>query len=210
MANSVVWEILWVVAAVITGGVMFGAWTGPHRSVSNLSRWAVQMRLPYIPAWLRARAADRWAFRGGLVSLVLLLAAAWLVPPQRGPDLPVGIPSDVDSSKGPVAPATPGASRPAIPQRPDRHLDADLKNAILVHVPKTKQVRIVVLRDDPEADQFSWEIDAFLRSQGYTVISPRLFFAMAPGGQMPSGTSMYPDEKDPNIVVIRIGLNDRG
>jgi len=27
---------------------------------------------------------------------------------------------------------------------------------------------------------------------------------------MPSGTSMYPDDKDPNIIVIRIGLNDRG
>jgi hypothetical protein len=33
---------------------------------------------------------------------------------------------------------------------------------------------------------------------------------MAAGGQMPSGTSMYPDDKDPNIIVIRIGLNDRG
>ena len=90
-----------------------------------------------------------------------------------------------------------------------RHVDADLKNAILVHVPKTKQVRIVVLKDDPEADQFSWEIDAFLRAEGYTVVSPRLFFAMAAGGKTPSGTTMYPDEKDPNIVVIRIGLNDR-
>ena len=84
----------------------------------------------------------------------------------------------------------------------------DLKNAIVVHVPKTKQVRIVLLKDDPEADQFSWEIDAFLRAEGYTVV-PRLFFAMAPGGTTPVGTSMYPDEKDANVIVIRIGLNDR-
>ena len=83
-----------------------------------------------------------------------------------------------------------------------------MKNAILVHVPKTKQVRIVVLKDDAEADQFSWEIDAFLREEKYTVV-PRLFFAMAPGGKPPVGTSLYPDEKDPNIIVIRIGLNDR-
>jgi hypothetical protein len=32
---------------------------------------------------------------------------------------------------------------------------------------------------------------------------------MAPGGKPPVGTSLYPDEKDPNIIVIRIGLNDR-
>ena len=104
--------------------------------------------------------------------------------------------------------ATAGAESPVANQRPDRHIDADLKNAILVHVPKTKQVRIVVLKDDPEADQFSWEIDAFLRAEGYTVV-PRLFFAMAAGGKTPSGTTIYPDEKDPNILVIRIGLNDR-
>ena len=209
MANSLVWEILWVIAAIMTGGVMFGAWTGPHRSVSNLSRWAARMRIPYIPAWLRARAADRWAFRGGLVSLVLLLAAAWLIPSELPSAAPPGVPSNVDTSKGSVAPETPGANRPATPQRPDRQIDADLKNAILVHVPKTRSVRIVVLKDDPEADQFSWQIDAFLRASGYTVV-PRMFFAMAAGGQMPSGTSMYPDDKDPNIIVIRIGLHDRG
>jgi len=32
---------------------------------------------------------------------------------------------------------------------------------------------------------------------------------MAAGAKPPRGTTMYPDEKDPNIVVIRIGLNDR-
>src|SRR6185369_5541263 len=103
--------------------------------------------------------------------------------------------------------APPGKS--AVPnQRPGRHIDLDLKNAILVHVSKTKQVRLVVLKDDPEADQFSWEIDAFLRAEGYTVM-PRLFFAMAAGGKTPSGTTLYPDEKDPNVFIIRIALNDR-
>jgi hypothetical protein len=197
MANSPFWQVLWVIAALITGGVMFGAWTGPHRSVSNLSRWAVRMHIRRIPLWLSARAADRWAFRGGLVSLVLLLAVAWLLPSQPLPETP--------ESKSPVAPQSPGT---AVNPRPGRHLDADLKNAILVHVPKTKQVRLVVLKDDPEADQFSWEIDGFLRTEGYTV-APRLLFAMAAGGTVPRGTSLYPDEKDPNIMVIRIGLNDR-
>jgi hypothetical protein len=202
MASSPLWVILWVLAAAITGAVMFGAWTGPHRAVSNLSRWAVRLRSPWIPAWLIPRAADRWAFRGGLVALVLLLAVAWLTPSQ-GP-----------SSKAPSAPdlenppAAPNLNPPAIPQRPARHVDAELKNAILTHVPKAKQVRIVVLRDDAEADQFAWEIDAFLRAEGYK-LAPRMFFAMVAGGSTPNGTSMYPDEKDANTIVIRIGLNDR-
>ena len=203
MASSPLWVILWVLAAAITGVVMFGAWTGPHRAVSNLSRWAVRLRSPWIPSWLIPRAADRWAFRGGLVSLVVLLALAWLVPSQRPSDVPAQAPNNVDPGKTPVAP-----DRPNAPQKPARHVDVEMKNAILVHIPKTKQVRIVVLKDDSEADQFSWEIDALLRAEGYT-IAPRVFFAMAAGAKPPSGTNMYPDEKDPNIVVIRIGLNDR-
>jgi hypothetical protein len=194
MASSPLFQVLWVIAAIIVGAVMAGAWAGPHRSVSNLSRWAVRLRIRRVPDWLIRRTADRFAFRGGLVALVLLLALAWLVPSPPG-----------DAGKATVTPA------PAVPPenvRAGRHVDLDLKNAILVHVPKTKQVRIVVLKDDAEADQFAWEIDALLRSEGYTV-APRLFFAMAPGGTTPVGTSMYPDEKDANIIVIRIGLNDR-
>jgi len=195
MANSPLFQILWVIAAIIVGAVMAGAWTGPHRSVSNLSRWATRLYIRRVPAWLSARAADRFAFRGGIVALVLLLAVAWLIPPPppEGPN---------DAGKATVTP------RPPDNVRAGRHVDMDLKNAIVVHVPKTKQVRIVLLKDDPEADQFAWEIDAFLRAEGYTVV-PRLFFAMAPGGTTPVGTSMYPDEKDANVIVIRIGLNDR-
>jgi hypothetical protein len=200
MADSHLWEMAWVLAAIITGAVMFGAWTGPHRSVSNLSRWAVRLHIRRVPVWLSARAADRWAFRGGLVSLVLLLAAAWLIPSQRAPEPPVGVPGDA----GKKAP-----DRPVIERRPDRHLDEDLKTAIRVHVPKGKKIRIVVLSGDSEADQIAWEIDAFLKAEGYTGIAPHLLFAMAAGGQTPSGTTMYPDENDPNILVIRIGLNDR-
>ena len=196
MASSPLFQILWVIAAIIVGAMMAGAWSGPHRSVSNLSRWAVRLRIRRVPDWLIRRSADRFAFRGGLVALVLLLAVAWLVPSSP----PVEVPSD--AGKAAVTPVPPENNRAG------RHVDLDLKNAILVHVPKTKQVRIVVLKDDAEADQFSWEIDALLRSEGYTV-APRLFFAMAPGGTTPVGTSMYPDEKDPNIIVIRIGLNDR-
>jgi hypothetical protein len=34
-------------------------------------------------------------------------------------------------------------------------------------------------------------------------------FAMPQGEQTPVGTSIYPDQKDPDIVIIRVGLNDR-
>jgi len=195
MANSPLFQIVWVIAAIIVGTVMAGAWIGPHRSVSNLSRWAVRLHIRRVPDWLIRRAADRWAFRGGIVALVLLLAVAWFIPSPSP-----GVPNEV--GKATVPPAPPGNTRAG------RHIDIDLKNAILLHVPKTKQVKIVLLKDDPEADQFAWEIDAFLRAEGYTVV-PRLFFAMAPGGTTPVGTSLYPDEKDANVIVIRVGLNDR-
>jgi hypothetical protein len=197
MANGLFWFI-WVVAALVTGAVMVGAWTGPHRTVSNLSRWATRLGLSRMPDWLVRRSADRWGFRGGLVSLVLLVAAIWLAPSQRAAETPV--------QQG-GAPAAPKPPEQAV-IRPERHLDGDLKNAIRVHIPKTKQIRIVVLSGDNEADQFAWEIDAFVRAEGYQV-APRLLFAMAAGGTTPVGTSLYPDEKDPNIVVIRVGLNDR-
>ena len=186
---------------------MFGAWTGPHRSVSNLSRWAMRLRIRAVPEWLRARAADRWAFRGGLVTIVVLLGDCLAHSiAARAAMFPTPMPAGTSVTAAPAPRRAKSTPRPI--NGPDRHIDADLKNAILVHVPKTKQVRLVVLKDDPEADQFSWEIDAFLRAEGYTVV-PRLFFAMAAGGKTPSGTTIYPDEKDPNILIIRIGLNDR-
>src|SRR3954468_6136431 len=36
MARSTLFQILWVIAAIIAGAVMAAAWSGPHRSVSNL------------------------------------------------------------------------------------------------------------------------------------------------------------------------------
>lgn len=208
MANLPVWGILWVLAAIVTGALMFGAWTGPHRTVSNLSRWAARLRVPRIPEWLKARAADRWVFRGGIVSIVLLLGIAWLAP-SRGPEAPTGVPSSANSDKGTVAPPSARPDRDAAKPRLDRHIDADLKNAILVHIPKTKQVKLAVLSGDLEARQFAWEIDAFLKAEGYQVISPHLLFAMAAGGTVPRGTTIYPDQSDANVLVIRIGLNDR-
>ena len=205
MANSPLWQILWVLAAVIAGALMYGAWTGPHRSVSNLSRWAVRLHIRAVPEWLKARAADRWAFRGGLATILVLIGIAGLTLLQRGGDVPN---ADAGRNERDATPVRPGKNDAATNQRPGRHIDLDLKNAILVHVPKTKQVRLVVLKDDPEADQFSWEIDGFLRAEGYTVV-PRLFFSMTAGGKTPVGTTLYPDEKNPNVVIIRIGLNDR-
>jgi hypothetical protein len=206
MVNGLLWQLLWVLAALIAGALMFGAWTGPHRSVSNLSRWATWFGFRSLPGWLNARAADRWAFRGGLATLVLLLAVAWLVPSRRAPEAPAAVP-EADTGKTVVAPPSP-PNNAATPQ-PARHIDAELKNAILLHVPKSRQVKLVVLSGDAEANQFAWEIDAFLKSEGYQVISPHLFFMMTAGGKTPSGTTIYPDESDPNVLVIRIGLNDR-
>src|SRR5258708_30261837 len=80
MANSPLFQILWVIAAIIVGVVMAGAWTGPHRSVSNLSRWAVRLHIRRVPDWLVRRAAHRFAFPGGLVALVLFLSAALVIP----------------------------------------------------------------------------------------------------------------------------------
>ena len=204
--NLSIWAILWAVAALVSGGVMFGAWTGPHRAVSNLSRWVLRLGIRHIPAWLSARAADRWAFRGGLVTIVLLLGVAWLVPSQQVPDEPTIVPNAETDKE--VAPASPSENKAAVNPRPARHIDGELKNAILVHVPKTKQVRLVVLSGDAEADQFAWEIDEFLRAEGYRV-TPRKFFTMAAGGKTPTGTTVYPDPDDAKVLVIRIGLNDR-
>ena len=174
MAISPLWAILWVLAAAIAGA----------RDVRRLDR-AAPVGIEFVAlggasairrgsGMAHARAADRWAFRGGLVAM----CCCW-----RG--LAHSIAGDARTArhagKRARLPTAPDASPPAIPQRPARHIDAELKNAILVHVPKTKQVRLVVLKDDAEADQFAWEIDAFLRAEGYKVV-PRLFFAMAAGG----------------------------
>jgi hypothetical protein len=109
--------ILWAVAAMIAGGLMFAAWTGPHQSVSNISRWAMRLRIRDIPFWLSARDADRWAFRGGLVAMVLLLGAVWFIPPHRSPDAPVSAPGDsgkVDTDKGALAPPPAGGDRSVV------------------------------------------------------------------------------------------------
>jgi len=56
-------------AVTVCLGTLAGAWTGPHRSVSNLSRWATRLHIHRIPVWLSARAADRFAFRGPITTL---------------------------------------------------------------------------------------------------------------------------------------------
>lgn len=195
--------LLWFLGFMLISAVMFGAWSGPFRSVSNLSRWAMRLGFRPVPEWLSHPDADRWAFRGGLGAVALLLLLPWLVPSQPSTDAPGNLP---ESSPSAVAPASP---TPAVATRPGRHLDAEMQNAIRVHVPKTKRVRMVVLKDDAEADQFSWEIDAFLRTEGYIVVAPRLMFAMQKGEQTPIGTAIYPDQKETDVVVVRIGLNDR-
>ena len=184
---------------------MFGAWTGPHRSVSNLSRWATRLRIRRVPDWLNARAADRWAFRGGLVTLVLLLAVAWLVPSQQAP---ADVPNADAGNNRDVAPRRRRTTLPSR-QRPARHIDAELKNAILVHVPEDQAGQ----DRGPERrcrKPINLPGRSTRSSEPKDIRSCRpLFFSMAAGGKTPSGTTIYPDERDPNVLVIRIGLNDR-
>ncbi|HEX3859017.1 MAG TPA: hypothetical protein VHV58_05400, partial [Pseudolabrys sp.] len=81
--------------AITILALMFGAWSGPHRSVSNLSRWATRLGLRHLPGGIERRATDRWVFRGGIVSLVLLLVLAWLVPSATPPELPAAVPANI-------------------------------------------------------------------------------------------------------------------
>src|SRR3954462_9392358 len=103
-----IWAVLWAAAVIAAGALMFFAWTGPFRVVSNLSRWAIRLHIRRIPPWLSARAADRWAFRGSLVTIVLLLAVAWFVPWQQVSNEPAVAPQEndnADTGKSTVAPA---------------------------------------------------------------------------------------------------------
>src|SRR4051812_14165292 len=93
-----IWAVLWAIAAIVAGAVMFFAWTGPFRIVSNLSRWAIRLHVRSVPPWLSARAADRWAFRGGLATFVLLLAVAWFVPWRQASDAPAVVPQENDNA----------------------------------------------------------------------------------------------------------------
>ena len=123
------WQILWVLAALVTGALMFGAWSGPHRSVSNLSRWATRLGIRRLPRGFERRATDRWVFRGGLVTLALLLAVAWLGPSAQPPVAPVAPVAPVDpvsplapvSPVGPCGPVSPVAPcGPVVPSTPKR------------------------------------------------------------------------------------------
>ena len=67
MANGPIWQVLWVAAALAAGALMYGAWTGPHRSVSNLSRWVGRFGVRRVPAWLERRAVEREISAGQLV-----------------------------------------------------------------------------------------------------------------------------------------------
>ena len=207
MANSPLWQILWVIAAVIAGAVMFGAWTGPHRSVSNLSRWATRLHIRLLPAWLRARAADRWAFRGGLVTLVLLLAAAWLIPSQLPSLHRLAFQQRRRRQRrrraGPAGANAPypSASRPAYRCRFEK-CDPGARSQN-----QAGQAR--------GSERRSGSRSIFLGdrrippSSKATRSCRRCFLRWLREGKRQVGTSIYPDEKDPNIIVIRIGLNDR-
>src|SRR5690348_3404501 len=96
--------LLWVLGFILTSAIMFCAWSGPFRSVSNLSRWAMRFSIRPVPEWLSHRDADRWAFRGGLGCLALLLVAPWLVPSQSSTNTPAELSVTAPSAVTPASP----------------------------------------------------------------------------------------------------------
>jgi hypothetical protein len=94
-------------------------------------------------------------------------------------------------------------------QRPDRIIDDEMKAALLSYIPKGKLVKIVVLFGDSECDRFAGQINDFLASQGYHILSPRQSFMVDKGKSVPVGTDISPDHEDPGMMVITVGANDR-
>jgi hypothetical protein len=86
------------VLAFLVGALMFASQVGPDEAISNLSLW-VQKAGVHAPAWLRARATDKWVFRiGFLVLLVLSFSfgvrvTPWLYPPPPPQIVQVPAPS---------------------------------------------------------------------------------------------------------------------
>jgi hypothetical protein len=79
-------EIAWGATGIIVGALMFASQVGPEQAISNLSLW-VQKAGVHAPAWLKARATDKWVFRVGFIVLLGLFFVAgirlqpWLYPP---------------------------------------------------------------------------------------------------------------------------------
>ena len=207
MAHSLVWQLLWVMAALVAGALMFGAWTGPHRSVSNLSRWVTWFGLRSLPAWLNARAADRWAFRGGLATLVLLLAAA-LAHSVRACTGDAGCRSGTDTGKTAVAPLPP-PDNAAVPStaRPAYRCRAEERDLAACSEDEAGQAR------DPERRCRGQSICLGDRRvpqvRGLSGRVAPSFFHDGRGRQYAERNHDLSRRSDPNVLVIRIGLNDR-
>jgi hypothetical protein len=102
-----------------------------------------------------------------------------------------------------------GGANTVVNQRPDREMDAEFRRALLLGVPKSNQIKLMVLNGDPERDRWADQIERVAKAEGYTVLSPHFSFVMGSGGKTPEGTIISPDEKDPNVTVIMIGVNNR-
>jgi hypothetical protein len=204
LASALAFWMPWAIAGVLVGALMFCAWYGPSQDVSNLSRWAWLAGWRNSPAWLRERSADRWTLRGGVTVAVLLVAIGglrlfWRAEPAAD------LPSMPEIVRPPIAPPPPPSKPPAASPQPDRQLDSELENAIRVHAPKSKSVKLVVLAGDAEAARFADQIEAFVKAEGYG-IAPRTSFL---GGEPFAGARLFPDANDPNVFVIQVGPNDR-
>jgi hypothetical protein len=156
------------------------------------------------PSWVRFLPAV-------LVTLAFVLwAGVQITSPRKMTEAPSS-PStsyslnDVPSNQGIITQGQSG-NNTLVTKAPDRVLDDTMKNALISNLPKNKMVQILVLAGDPERDKFADQIDAFLKSNGYGVMSPHGYFIAV--GNTPRGTEIYPDNEKPNVMVIKIGVND--
>jgi hypothetical protein len=142
---------------------------------------------------------------------VLILAAIFRIVPllsEMAVIHPANQIGDASNTRGIMTQGQIGGVNTLVNQTPDRELDDAFRNAVLSRVPKTKQIRIMVLNGDLERDRWADKIDAFLRAEGYAVLSPHVSFLTGSGETTPIGTQIFPDNDDKNIEVIKIGANN--
>jgi hypothetical protein len=155
----------------------------------------------------------KWArnpkfFLGAVAIPIVLAVIGWVYtrPPNH-----IGA---ISNNQGIITQGQKGGNNtvnPVLRERPHRLIDDELKKALLAYIPKSKHVQITVLigDDPPERDAFADQIESFLRDNGYSVVQPRLSFLPGSGSRTPIGTNIHPDAKDPNLMVIQIGVNNR-
>jgi hypothetical protein len=58
-----------------------------------------------------------------------------------------------------------------------------------------------------ERIQFADQVRDFLQTSGYVVVLPYRYFMFS--GATPRGLTAFPDDKNPDVWIMRVGVNDR-